>query len=232
MPRALLCTSCGVAVLLFSIAFLHAWWPDSAFSPEEIHAVYADVQSQYEELHSSKDRGTDWEAFESATQARLAPLLEELERSMPTDSPELRLYYQVGKYEIPRVIRGRTAWEIPRMEQARYLWAERPRESEVVDVPWVLDPVILLMGLLDVVVVVWIVRVNRRWHWERRLHYLDRKFAKQPDSVKYRSQRARLRATLGDREGALSDIAWLMERAPPGVDLKSLGALRDSLGEP
>ncbi len=220
----------GGAALVLSVVWLYNWLTSPRLSLEEVHSTYAEVQSRYEEIDRVDGSDDDWEAFESLTQERLTPVVDDLERAMPTELLEVRLYYQVGKYDIPKTIRARAAWEIPRMEQAHQLWTWRANESEGDEPAWSLDPVVVAMGLVDVGIIVWMFRLTRRWRCETRLRYLDRKFANHPDSVPYRGHRARLRAALGDREGALADINWLMERAPPGVDMKGLHALRSSLG--
>lgn len=222
-----------VAAIVVTVVFVRRWQEASELSAHQVQLAYDQVREHYEDLLEAGMSDVDMAEFEKEALARLEPVVASLEQAAQSGSLEMRLYYQVGKYDIPKILRNREPWEIPRMDQAYQLWTQRPKEEKASTshTPWFLDPVILGMGGFDIGMIVWMVRINRRWHWETRLRYLDRKFANQPDSVKYRSQRARLRAALGDREGALSDIAWLMERAPPGVDLKSLRALRDSLGE-
>lgn len=220
-----------VAAIVVTVVLLRRWQEASEVSAEEVHVVYDQIREEYEDLLDAEMSDVDLREFEAAALARLKPVVDNLEKAVQSGSLGLRLYYQVGKYDIPKIIAGRAPWRIPRMDQAHQLWSQRPNDTEVSRTPWLLDPVILLMAVFDVGMIVWMVRLNRRWRWETRLCYLDRKFADHPDAVKYRSHRARLRAKLGDREGALSDIAWLMERAPPGMDIEVLQTLRDSLDQ-
>jgi serine protease Do len=59
--------------------------------------------------------------------------------------------------------------------------------------------------------------------------YLDVIVALAPDSAPDRVQRARLRLSLGDRTGAREDLAWLLDREPPGIELDVVRQLYRSL---
>jgi serine protease Do len=61
------------------------------------------------------------------------------------------------------------------------------------------------------------------------LRYLDALVLLHPDSARDRGMRAVVLAQSGDREGALKDIDWLLEKQPKGVDLERLQQFRRSL---
>jgi regulator of sirC expression with transglutaminase-like and TPR domain len=64
------------------------------------------------------------------------------------------------------------------------------------------------------------------------LRYLDVLVTLQPDSPQERGMRALVRAQSGDREAALEDIDWLLEKEPPGVDIDKLRQFRQTLTRP
>jgi regulator of sirC expression with transglutaminase-like and TPR domain len=64
------------------------------------------------------------------------------------------------------------------------------------------------------------------------LRYTDAILTVQPDAAEARAMRVSLRAQQGDREGALKDLDWLLEKEPEGVDLEKLRAYRKQLQGP
>jgi regulator of sirC expression with transglutaminase-like and TPR domain len=64
------------------------------------------------------------------------------------------------------------------------------------------------------------------------LRYADAILTLQPDAAETRAMRASLRAQQGDREGALADVDWLLEKEPEGIDLDRLRAFRKQLMRP
>jgi serine protease Do len=58
------------------------------------------------------------------------------------------------------------------------------------------------------------------------LKYVDAIVAVAPDSGEERWMRAVLRARLGQRDGAMSDVTWLLENKPDGVRLNDVDELR------
>jgi serine protease Do len=64
------------------------------------------------------------------------------------------------------------------------------------------------------------------------LRYLDALVLLSPDSARDRGMRAIVRAQSGDREGALQDVDWLLEKQPEGVDLERLREFRQTLTRP
>ncbi|HXG47992.1 MAG TPA: tetratricopeptide repeat protein, partial [Methylomirabilota bacterium] len=61
------------------------------------------------------------------------------------------------------------------------------------------------------------------------LRYLDAILALEPDGVRDRSVRSRLHLRLGNTAAARQDLEWLLERAPPGLDLDRLREVLRSL---
>ena len=61
------------------------------------------------------------------------------------------------------------------------------------------------------------------------LPYLDLMLAVEPDSAAHRLERARLRLQSGDPAGAREDFQWLLDRAPPGLDLDRIAEIYRSL---
>jgi regulator of sirC expression with transglutaminase-like and TPR domain len=61
------------------------------------------------------------------------------------------------------------------------------------------------------------------------LRYLDLIIALAPESSPDHFDRARLRMQIGDRTGAKQDFKWILDNAPPGVDLESVGEIFRSL---
>jgi regulator of sirC expression with transglutaminase-like and TPR domain len=64
------------------------------------------------------------------------------------------------------------------------------------------------------------------------LRYLDAIMTVDPDAHEERWARAVFRFQAGQREGALADVDWLLERNPPGVDLARVRELRRILTQP
>jgi regulator of sirC expression with transglutaminase-like and TPR domain len=64
------------------------------------------------------------------------------------------------------------------------------------------------------------------------LRYLDALVTADPDAAADRALRARLRFQTGDREGALRDVDWLLEKQPEGIDLESVREMRRLLTRP
>jgi regulator of sirC expression with transglutaminase-like and TPR domain/S1-C subfamily serine protease len=64
------------------------------------------------------------------------------------------------------------------------------------------------------------------------LRYLDVLVTVEPDSPQSRGMRALVRAQSGDREGALADVDWLLEKEPPGLDVDKLREFRRTLSRP
>lgn len=64
------------------------------------------------------------------------------------------------------------------------------------------------------------------------LRYLDAIVMLAPESAEERGLRAGVRYQAGDREGSLSDVDWLLENQPEGVDLEKLRELRRMLTRP
>jgi S1-C subfamily serine protease/regulator of sirC expression with transglutaminase-like and TPR domain len=58
------------------------------------------------------------------------------------------------------------------------------------------------------------------------LKYLDTVLAIVPDSVEERSLRAVVRTQAGNRAGALTDVDWLLEKQPDGIDLDRVREFR------
>jgi regulator of sirC expression with transglutaminase-like and TPR domain len=58
------------------------------------------------------------------------------------------------------------------------------------------------------------------------LRYLDAILIATPDVVEERLMRAGGRWQTGDRDGALRDVDWLLDRQPEGVDLERVRELR------
>ena len=61
------------------------------------------------------------------------------------------------------------------------------------------------------------------------LPYLDLMLALEPDVTAHRLERARLRLRSGDIAGAREDFKWLLDQAPPGVDLDRIAEIYRSL---
>ena len=61
------------------------------------------------------------------------------------------------------------------------------------------------------------------------LPYLDLMLALEPNSTAHHLERARLRLRGGDPSGAREDFKWLLDNAPPGVDLDRIAELYRSL---
>jgi regulator of sirC expression with transglutaminase-like and TPR domain len=64
------------------------------------------------------------------------------------------------------------------------------------------------------------------------LRYLDALVLLVPTSARDRGMRAIVRAQSGDKEGALEDVDWLLEKEPEGVDLEKLQEFRQTLTRP
>lgn len=64
------------------------------------------------------------------------------------------------------------------------------------------------------------------------LRYLDVLVVLDPESPQYRGTRALVRAQSDDREGALADVDWLLEKEPPGLDVEQLRKFRRTLTRP
>jgi regulator of sirC expression with transglutaminase-like and TPR domain len=64
------------------------------------------------------------------------------------------------------------------------------------------------------------------------LRYLDAMVTVDPESARDRAMRAMVRARSGDRDGALEDIDWLLEKKPKGVDVDELRKFRRTLERP
>jgi serine protease Do len=64
------------------------------------------------------------------------------------------------------------------------------------------------------------------------LRYLDALVVVDPSSARDRVMRAMVRARAGDRQGALEDIDWLLEKEPDGVNLDRLREFRGTLTRP
>jgi regulator of sirC expression with transglutaminase-like and TPR domain len=64
------------------------------------------------------------------------------------------------------------------------------------------------------------------------LRYLDALVLLSPSSARDRGMRAIVRAQSGDRDGALEDVDWLLEKEPEGVDLERLRQFRQALTRP
>ncbi len=64
------------------------------------------------------------------------------------------------------------------------------------------------------------------------LRYLDALVALEPDSAQDRGLRALVRAQSGDREAALEDVDWLLEKQPDKVDVERLREFRRTLTRP
>jgi regulator of sirC expression with transglutaminase-like and TPR domain len=64
---------------------------------------------------------------------------------------------------------------------------------------------------------------------EDSLRYLDLIVALQPESALERLSRGMLRLRLGDSAGAREDLQWLLDTAPPGLDLERVAELYRSL---
>jgi regulator of sirC expression with transglutaminase-like and TPR domain len=64
------------------------------------------------------------------------------------------------------------------------------------------------------------------------LRYLDALVLLAPTSARDRGMRAIVRAQSGDKEGALEDVDWLLEKEPEGVDLEKLREFRQTLTRP
>jgi regulator of sirC expression with transglutaminase-like and TPR domain len=64
------------------------------------------------------------------------------------------------------------------------------------------------------------------------LRYLDAILVATPDAVEERLMRAGGRWQTGDRDGALLDIDWLLDRKPEGVDLERVRELRRLVTQP
>jgi regulator of sirC expression with transglutaminase-like and TPR domain len=64
------------------------------------------------------------------------------------------------------------------------------------------------------------------------LRYLDAVLTITPSSGEDRIGRAVLRAQNGDRDGALSDLDWIIENKPAGLDLDKVREFRERLGRP
>jgi regulator of sirC expression with transglutaminase-like and TPR domain len=64
------------------------------------------------------------------------------------------------------------------------------------------------------------------------LRYLDAMVTVDPESARDRVMRAMVRARSGDRQGALEDIDWLLEKEPEGVDVDELRKFRRTLERP
>jgi serine protease Do len=64
------------------------------------------------------------------------------------------------------------------------------------------------------------------------LRYLDAILIATPDAVEERLMRAGGRWQTGDRDGALRDVDWLLDRQPEGVDLERVRELRRVIMQP
>jgi regulator of sirC expression with transglutaminase-like and TPR domain len=64
------------------------------------------------------------------------------------------------------------------------------------------------------------------------LRYLDALVVVNPSSARERVLRAMVRARSGDREGALQDVDWLLEKEPEEIDLDRLREFRRTLAKP
>jgi regulator of sirC expression with transglutaminase-like and TPR domain len=64
------------------------------------------------------------------------------------------------------------------------------------------------------------------------LRYLNAIVAVDPDAAQERGLRAGLRYQMGDRDGALEDIDWLLEHNPEGLDVERVRAFRRLLTRP
>jgi regulator of sirC expression with transglutaminase-like and TPR domain len=68
---------------------------------------------------------------------------------------------------------------------------------------------------------------------EGMLRYLDLIIAAAPaDSARERGLRALARSQTGDREGALADLDWILEKMPEGIDLDGVRAIRRRVAGP
>jgi serine protease Do len=61
---------------------------------------------------------------------------------------------------------------------------------------------------------------------ESMLRYLNAILAIAPDAAQQRGMRAFLRHKVGDRDGALQDVDWLLEHPPEGMDMEALRQFR------
>ncbi|MCA9123693.1 MAG: trypsin-like peptidase domain-containing protein [Planctomycetaceae bacterium] len=66
---------------------------------------------------------------------------------------------------------------------------------------------------------------------EALLRYLEALVAIDPESGEYRQQRAGLRAFGNRYAAAIADLDWLLEHAPPGIDLDRIHGMRSALLE-
>jgi serine protease Do len=64
---------------------------------------------------------------------------------------------------------------------------------------------------------------------EDSLRYLDLVVALNPEPALDRLTRGMLRLRLGDTPGAREDLKWLLDEAPPGLDLERVAELYRSL---
>jgi regulator of sirC expression with transglutaminase-like and TPR domain len=64
------------------------------------------------------------------------------------------------------------------------------------------------------------------------LRYLDTLLALNPDDAGWRSERAVRRFIAGQRQGAIEDADWLLERRPDGIDVERLLEFRRTLAMP
>ncbi len=61
------------------------------------------------------------------------------------------------------------------------------------------------------------------------IRYVDAILTIAPDTAEARAKRAEFRLVSGDREGALADVDWLLEKSPEGIDLDGVRKFRELL---
>jgi regulator of sirC expression with transglutaminase-like and TPR domain len=59
--------------------------------------------------------------------------------------------------------------------------------------------------------------------------YLNAILAIDPDNARYHAMRADVRLQLGDRAAARTDVDWLLEHEPPGLDLERIRQIKAGL---